>query len=81
MSLPINGGAALYRGIKVVAGGGLPAGTGGAFLAGTITSALTGALAVWGTLRLVRTRSFTPFVIYRVAAGAAVLGVLATRFR
>ena len=42
---------------------------------------MTGAFAVWGTLRLVRNRSFTPFVAYRVAAGAAVLGVLATKFR
>ena len=81
MSLPVIGGAAVYRGAKVLAEGGLPAGTGGAFLAGTIASAVTGAAAVWGTLRLVRNGSFTPFVVYRLAAGAAVLGVLATKFR
>ncbi|MGH9226566.1 MAG: undecaprenyl-diphosphate phosphatase [Acidimicrobiales bacterium] len=81
MSLPIIGGAALYRGVKVMAEGGLPDGTGGAFLAGTVASAVTGAFAVWGTIRFVRNRSFAPFVVYRLAAGAAVLGVLATRFR
>jgi undecaprenyl-diphosphatase len=81
MSLPIIGGAVLFKGLQVVAAGGLPAGTGGAFLAGTIASGLTGTLAVWGTLRLVRTRSFKPFVIYRMAAGAAVLGVVASGAR
>jgi undecaprenyl-diphosphatase len=81
MSLPIIGGAAFYRGLKVLAGEGLPPGTGGAFLAGTVASAVTGAFAVWGTLRIVRRRSFQPFVIYRLVAGAAVLGLLATKFR
>jgi undecaprenyl-diphosphatase len=81
MSLPIIGGAALYKGVKVVAGGGLPAGTEGAFLAGMVTSAVTGGLAVWGTLRYVRNHSFAPFVIYRVLLGAAVLALIATGVR
>ncbi|MFP5319800.1 MAG: undecaprenyl-diphosphate phosphatase [Acidimicrobiia bacterium] len=81
MSLPIIGGAAAYRGVKVLLGDGLPAGTEGAFVAGIVASGITGAAAVWGTLRFVRRRSFQPFVIYRLAAGAAVLGLLATRFR
>jgi undecaprenyl-diphosphatase len=81
MSLPIVGGAAVFKGAKVLAEGGLPPGTGGAFAAGMIASGLTGALAVWGTIRLVRTRSFTPFIAYRIGAGIAVLGLLASRFR
>jgi undecaprenyl-diphosphatase len=81
MSLPIIGGAALYKGVKVFAGNGLPAGTGGAFLAGMAASAVTGGLAVWGTLRYVRTRSFTPFVVYRVLAGVFVLALIATGAR
>lgn len=81
MSLPIIGGAALYKGVKVFAGGGLPAGTGGAFASGMVASAVTGGLAVWGTLRFVRRHSFTPFVVYRLLAGASVLGLLASRFR
>ena len=81
MSLPIIGGAAAYRGVKVLLGDGLPAGTEGAFVAGIIASAITGAAAVWGTLWFVRRRSFNPFVVYRLAAGATVLGLLATKLR
>ena len=81
MSLPIIGGAAAFRGAKVLFGDGLPAGTEAAFLAGIIASAVTGAAAVWGTLWFVRRRSFNPFVVYRLAAGATVLGLLATKFR
>jgi undecaprenyl-diphosphatase len=44
-------------------------------------SAATGWLAVWGTLRLVRTRTFTPFVIYRVVVGLAVIGLVVSGFR
>ena len=75
MSLPIIGGAGLYKGAKVLFGDGLPAGTGGAFMAGMLASAITGGLAVWGTLRFLRSHSFKPFVIYRVLAGVAVLVV------
>ncbi len=81
MSLPIIGGAAVYRGAKVLLGEGLPAGTQGAFAAGIVASAVTGAAAVWGTLMFVRRRSFSPFVVYRVVAGAAVLGLVASRVR
>jgi undecaprenyl-diphosphatase len=81
MSLPIIGGAGVYKGLDVVAGGGLPPGVAGAFVWGMLTSGVTGALAVWATLRLVRTRSFTPFVVYRVVAGLAVLGLVASGVR
>ena len=62
----------------MVSEGGLPAGTGGAFVAGMVASAVTGAAAIWLVLRVVKTSTFTPFVIYRVVAGAAVLLLLAT---
>jgi undecaprenyl-diphosphatase len=81
MSLPIIGGAALYKGAKLFAGGGLPAGSGPAFAWGMAAAAVTGVAAVSLVLRLVRTRTFTPFVVYRVVAGASVLGLLASRFR
>ncbi len=81
MSLPIIAGAGLYQGAKVVAGGGLPAGSLPAFAWGMLASGVTGALAVWLVLRVVRTQSFAPFVIYRVMAGLVVLGLLATNFR
>jgi undecaprenyl-diphosphatase len=46
-----------------------------------VTSGLSGWLAVWGTLRIVRTRSFMPFVIYRIVLGVVVLIVVATGLR
>jgi undecaprenyl-diphosphatase len=48
-------------------------------LVGIVTAGISGWLAVWGLLRLVRTRSFLPFVIYRVAAGIFLLCVVAYR--
>lgn len=82
MSLPIIGGAGLYEGLDVlVAGDGIPAGFGGAFFWGTIASAVTGFAAMWGLLRLVRTRSFGPFVVYRVVVGLAVVAIASSSFR
>jgi undecaprenyl-diphosphatase len=48
---------------------------------GVITSGLSGWLAVWGTLRWIRTHSFMPFVVYRVALGILVLVLIATGVR
>jgi undecaprenyl-diphosphatase len=81
MSVPITAGACVFLGAKVVSQGGLPAGTGGAFVAGVVASALTGAAAIWLVLKVVKTSSFTPFVIYRLVAGVAVLLLLATGVR
>ena len=46
---------------------------------GIVASGITGWLAVWGTLKLVKTHSFTPFVIYRIAVGVGVLLLYAVR--
>ncbi|CAN5186106.1 undecaprenyl-diphosphate phosphatase [soil metagenome] len=81
MSLPIIAGAGLYEGVGLIGEGGIPAGFGAAFAAGMAASAVTGWLAVWGTLRLVRTRTFTPFVIYRVVVGVGVIALVATGLR
>lgn len=48
---------------------------------GIVTSGVSGLAAVWGTLRLIRTRSFMPFVVYRIAAGVLVLTLIATGVR
>lgn len=80
MSIPIIGGAAAYKGAKLAVNG-LPPGTGPAFFWGIVASAITGLGAVWLLLRVVRTQSFLPFVVYRVLAGVAVLGVLASSLR
>lgn len=80
MSLPITAGAALYSGAGLVADG-LPPGTAPAFFWGIVASGITGIAAVWLVLRVVRTRSFLPFVVYRTLAGLAVLAVLASPLR
>ena len=79
MSVPITTGAALFEGVDIMSEGGIPEGFAPAFVWGVVTSAVTGLVAVWGTLRIVRSRTFTPFVIYRVLAGLFLLGVYAAR--
>ena len=80
MAIPITGGAVAYKMLKL-AKDGIPAGLGWPMVVGIITSCISGALAVWGTLRYVRRHSFRPFVIYRVLAGVAVLVVAASGWR
>lgn len=81
MSLPITAGALVYKAFDVRGDGGIPEDMHGAFIAGILASAVTGYIAVWGTLKLVRSRSFAPFVLYRIVLGVAVLGILATPWR
>jgi undecaprenyl-diphosphatase len=79
MSVPVTAGAVVYKAVDVAGEGGIPDGFGPAFAWGIAASAVTGWVAVWGTLRLVRTHTFTPFVLYRVLVGVAVLVVYAVR--
>ncbi len=81
MSLPVIAGAGVFKGLDLVSQGGVPADLRVAFVAGMVSSGLTGWVAVWGTLRLVRTRTFTPFVIYRLIVGAGVIVIAASSFR
>lgn len=81
MSVPITAGAVAYKALDAFGpgGSGIPDGFAPAFAWGIVASALTGWAAVWGTLKWVRTRTFTPFVVYRLVAGFAVLGIYAVR--
>lgn len=79
MSIPITGGAVLFKAVDVAGEGGIPDGFAAPFVWGIVASGVTGWFAVWGTLRLLRTRTFTPFVAYRLLAGVAVLAVYAAR--
>ncbi|MBA2282807.1 MAG: undecaprenyl-diphosphate phosphatase [Acidimicrobiia bacterium] len=81
MSVPITAGAVLFKGVDAFGsdGTGIPDGFAAPFFWGIVASAVTGWLAVWGILRLVRTSTFTPFVIYRVLAGVAILGIFTAR--
>jgi undecaprenyl-diphosphatase len=80
MSVPITGGLGLYKALKLfVVDGGLPPGFASPFLWGTVASAVTGFIAVSALLRLLRTRSFLPFVVYRTVVGLLVIAVALAR--
>lgn len=79
MSLPIIAGALVFKGADAASSGGIPAGFAAPFAWGIVASGLTGWLAVWGMLKVIRTRAFTPFVIYRVVVGVGVLVLYALR--
>lgn len=81
MSVPIIAGAGLFSALDVFGGDGIPADFRTAFAVGFVVAAVTGWGAVWATLRIVRTRSFDGFVVYRVVLGVVVLALLATPWR
>jgi undecaprenyl-diphosphatase len=81
MSLPITAGALLFKFVDVQSDGGIPADYRAPFFWGIVASGITGYIAVWGTLKLIRTRSFAPFVLYRLVLGFSILLLLATSFR
>jgi undecaprenyl-diphosphatase len=80
MSVPVTFGAIVYKVGGLVADG-VPDGLLVPMVVGIVVSGLSGWLAVWGTLRLVRSHSFRPFVVYRVALGVVVLGIAASGWR
>lgn len=81
MSMPITAGALVFKYVDIGGWGGIPDDLQGAFVAGILASAVTGYVAVWGLLSWVRTRSFAPFVVYRLVLAFFVLSVLATPWR
>lgn len=81
MSLPVIAGAVLFKGYEFFTD---PADNSDLYVpmvVGIITSAVSGLAAVWGTIRLVSTRSFMPFVVYRVAIGVLMLALIVTDIR
>jgi undecaprenyl-diphosphatase len=78
--IPVVAGATVYKAAKVIHEG-LPHGVAGPMVIGTAAAAISGFLAIAFLLRLVRTHSYKPFVIYRVAAGIACLLIIATGLR
>ena len=80
LSVPVIAGAVVLK-VGGLLADGVPEGMGGALIVGVITSGISGWVAVWGTLWLVRTHNFTPFVVYRIALGVAVLAIVATGWR
>jgi undecaprenyl-diphosphatase len=75
MGIPVISGAFVFE-MASLAKDGVPDGLVKAMVIGAAVSAVTGWLAVTGLLKLVRTRSFTPFVVYRIILGVVVLLVV-----
>ena len=78
MAIPVTSGAVVFKMAQLI-GDGIPEGLVTPMIVGIITSGLAGWLAVWGTIKYVRTHTFTPFVIYRVVLGVLVLVIYAAR--
>jgi undecaprenyl-diphosphatase len=78
--IPAVAGATVFSAFKAI-NDGLPDDVAGPLIVGTIASAISGYVAIAGLLRLVRTHSYLPFVLYRFAAGAFVLALIATGVR
>jgi undecaprenyl-diphosphatase len=81
MSLPIIAGAGLFKGVEVVRDGGIPDNYVPPFLWGMLAAAISAFIVIALLLKFLQTHTFTPFVIYRIAAGAAVILVFATGLR
>ena len=79
--IPIVLGAVLLKGWTDVVRGDLPAGWVGPFLVGTIAAAASGLVAISALLGYVRRHDYSVFVVYRLAAAAAVLVLIATGVR
>ncbi len=80
MSIPVIAGAVALKVGKLMVGG-IPPGLGTAMIVGIATSAVSGWVAVWATLRFVRQHGFAPFVLYRIGLGVAVLVVVGAGWR
>ena len=82
LSLPIIGGAGVFKGFKLLTGAEhIPTGFGAQFAWGVVASAVSGFLVIWGLLAYVRRGSFTPFVLYRLAAAIFVFSLIAAGVR
>jgi undecaprenyl-diphosphatase len=79
--IPIVFGAVLFKGLKDVVLGSLPAGSTGPFVVGTLAAAAVGLVAIDLLLGYVRRNDYTPFVVYRLAAALAVLVIIVSGFR
>ncbi len=72
MGVPVIFGAFLYEMARLVRDG-VPDGFVVPMVVGALTAGLVGWLAIAGIMTFVRTKSFTPFVVYRIVLGVVVL--------
>ncbi len=79
--IPIVFGAVIYKGLKHVVFESLPPGSTGPFVVGTIAAAGAGLIAIDALLGYVRRHDYSLFVVYRLLAALAILGLIATGVR
>jgi undecaprenyl-diphosphatase len=79
LSLPIIAGAGAYKAVDLAQTG--LQGHAAEFLAGTVASAVSGFIVIWGLLRYLRRHDFTIFLGYRVAVAALVVILIVTNVR
>jgi undecaprenyl-diphosphatase len=79
--IPIVFGAAVLKGVKDVAFGGLPPGSAGPFVVGVLAAAGVGMIAIWALLGYVRRHTYTVFVVYRLVLAAAIAIVILSGWR
>lgn len=80
MAIPVTFGAVAFKLLKLFADG-IPEGLAIPMVVGIVTSAVSGWVAVWGTIRLVRTHTFLPFVIYRYGVALFIVILVITGVR
>jgi undecaprenyl-diphosphatase len=80
MSVPVIGGAVVFSLVKLLRDG-IPDGLIAPMIAGIIAAGISGWVAMWGMIRILRTRNFNMFVMYRVAVGFGVLSIAASSWR
>jgi len=80
MSVPVISGAVVFK-LAKLAQDGVPDGFITPMIVGVVAAAVSGWLAIATLMKVVSTRSLKPFVLYRIAAGIAVLLITATTWR
>jgi undecaprenyl-diphosphatase len=80
MSVPVIGGAVLFK-LAKLANDGIPEGLLTPMIVGIIAAGISGWFAMWGMMRMLRSRNFNGFVIYRVLIGTGVLLLAASSIR
>ena len=80
MRVPVISGAVVFKLAKLTQDG-VPDGFITPMIVGVVAAAVSGWLAIATLMKVVSTRSLKPFVLYRIAAGIAVLLITATTWR
>lgn len=80
MSVPIIAGAVFFKLAKLVRDG-IPDGLFMPMLVGIAVAGISGWLAMWSMIRLVQTKTFAPYVLYRCLIGTGVLIAVASNWR